>query len=131
MIRRRKQRANKQKQLSSHRGIAIAAMPASWPTSQWITAARVQITVKTHCIAKVMFCDAYRTAQIAFGPIESPSVLFFPHRRGEIFRTIFGPFFSIKVSLCLRKHSSVFTRILSILVSFSQLQSSLVKFTHF
>ena len=55
---------------SPHRSIAIAMMLASWPTSQWISAARAQIAVKTHRIAKVIFCDAHSTAQIAcFGPI--------------------------------------------------------------
>ena len=49
---------------SPHRGIAIAVMLASWPTPQWISAARAQIAVKTHRIAKVIFCNAHRTAQI-------------------------------------------------------------------
>ena len=50
--------------------IALAEMLASWPTSQWISAARAQIAVKMHRIAKVIFCNAHRTALIVcFGLI--------------------------------------------------------------
>ena len=44
---------------SPHRGIALAMMPASWPTSQWISAARVYIAVQMYRIAKEIFCDAH------------------------------------------------------------------------
>ena len=40
-------------------------VPASWPTSQWIPAIRALFALKMHRIAKVNFCDAHRTAQIA------------------------------------------------------------------
>ena len=46
----------------SLRGIALAVMLASWPTSQWISAASAQIAVKTHRVAKLIFRDAHRTA---------------------------------------------------------------------
>ena len=50
---------------SPYRGIALAVMPALWPTSQWISTASAQIAVKMHRIAKLLFSDAHRTAQIA------------------------------------------------------------------
>ena len=39
---------------SPHRGIALAMMPASWPTLQWISATIVQIEVNMHRITKVL-----------------------------------------------------------------------------
>ena len=39
---------------SPHRGIALAAMLPSQPTSPWVSAARVQIEMKIHRIAKVV-----------------------------------------------------------------------------
>ena len=45
-------------------------MHALCPTSQWMCTARAQIAMKPHRVAKVLFCEAHRTAQIAcFGSI--------------------------------------------------------------
>ena len=50
---------------------------ASWPTSEWISAARAQIAIKlyhiTNHIAKMIFWDVHRTAQIAcYGSTQTP-----------------------------------------------------------
>ena len=45
-------------EISQIRGIALAMMLVSWPTSQWISATRAQITVNMRRIARVTLCNA-------------------------------------------------------------------------
>ena len=78
-------------------------MLASWPTSQWISEARAQnaVNILMHGIAKMLFCDAHRTAKIAcVGPIypDLPFLAFldflafFVARNFLVFLSVF-PFF--------------------------------------